>query len=709
MARRSSNATSDPAAAFDAEPPSAATADANAPTTGAQQATAYVPTNVFSSEEDQTAFMSYLCGEIKDVRDGNDRKALETQWDTWRRQRMAKPEVAERDTPWIKASNVEPPLTMQKVNTVYAKLLGAYAVKKPPVSVTAVNPADRDLADSLEHFFKGMHDSRYGLDMRRKLKTIFYDVASLGTEFIKVPFRIDQWAFKRTTPAGTESVTYVQHKGPAIVPIRLEDFFTRPYWKDLQRAPWIGVRYRYFYHELLQMQAQGLLQNVDAILNESLTTYDDNTNNALDRAAIPVSNLGATDPNKEYEIYECNVFWDVDGDGVPEDVIAWVEPNTGTMLRSEFNPLSVRDIEPMGYLDDPSSLYSIGVCQMVESSQDEVTALHRMRLDGTKLAMLSMFVARRGCGIGPDETFEPMKLLLVDDPQQDFKQIEFPDIATSCITGEQMAKDYADRVTGANDYMAGFNDKTVGSGATAAGTTFLAGQANSILNSLLENTEQSMTNIYMLVLYQCIANKDNVDISFLSQADQVNVASILNLQVEDLPTKFRFTVQTTDINKTDQARQQAMLMASQLYSTYGQQAMQLLQAKMNPQLAQNPDMQELMNSLYVGSTLITSKMLEFFDVGNAEDFVPFVDHLKVQLRAMDAVRTEQVAVMKEQLNGTGASAATAAGQSGQVGEQMGAAGAAAGGLGAAGTGAASTVQPAGQVAPTGAAGQSGTM
>ncbi len=680
MARRTANPTPDPGALFDEEPQGAAAAAGAASAPGGVAA-AYVPMMVLASEEDQKAFMDYICNEIKDVRDGNDRKALEARWKKWRRQRQAVPEQTERDTPWIKSSNVEPPLTMQKVNTVFAKLLAAYAVKKPPVCVEAVSAADREVADSLERFFKAMHDSRYGLDMRRKQKTIFYNVASLGTEFVKVPFQMEQWNFKRTSEAGTEQVTFIKHRGPAIVPIRLEDFFTRPYWKDLQRAPWIAVRTRYFFHELKQLEQQGLFQNIEAILGQSLSTYDENLGAALAQAGIPAENLGAVDPNKEFEVYECNVFWDVDGDGVAEDVIAWVEPDTGTLLRAEFNPLSVRDTEVVGYLDDPETLYSVGVCQMTEASQEEVTALHRMRLDGTQLAMLKMFVGRKGVGLDPHEEFYPMKLMLLDDPQADFRPIDFPDIAPSAIMGEQMAKEYADRVTGANDYMAGFNDKIVGGNATVGGTTFLANQANSILNSLLENTEQALGNIYMLVLYQCIANKDKVDLGMLTPEDAKNVMGVLSMDVADIPTKFRFSVRTTDINKTDEARKQSMLMATQLYSTYGQQAIQLLSMKANPQLAASPDMQELINSLIVGGTSFMSKVLDFFDVGNPDDFLPFVDHIKLQLRAMDAVRVEQVAAMKEQLNGQNAPG------SGQVGGgAMGSAGAPGLGAGAMGAG-----------------------
>lgn len=602
--------------------------------------------------EEKDKIMSYICSEIIDVRDGMDRKELEANWDKWRRARLARPESERRKTPWIDAANVVPPLTMQKVQTIFAKLIAAFSVKKPPVSVQAISPEDSDVALALEKWFKGMAENRYGLDVKRKFKEIAYDLVSLGTQIVKVPFKTESWAFKRQTNGVTEEVKYIRHQGPEIIPIQLESFFTRPYWKDIQRAPWIAIQYRYFFHELKQMEGQGVFENVDALLGQEISSYDPNTESELRRMGIPANNLANVQANYQFEIYQAYVFWDADGDGIPEDIILWLEPNTGTLLRAEYNPLSVRDVEVITYLDNPISLYGIGICQMIEGPQAVLTSLQRMRLDGTQLSMLKMFIARRGCGIGPNEEFTPFKLLLVDDPSSDFVPINFPDISQGALLGEQMAKEDADRVTGANDYMAGFNDRIVGSNATASGTQFLAGQANSQLNSLLENVEMGMTNVYMYALYQCIANKDLVDLSWLSPSDQAAIRSVLELQVEQLPTKFRFQVRTTDINRTDESRKQNYVMAMQLYNQYFQGAMGILQMKINPQVGANPEIQELLNSAYVGMTSLTERMLEFFDIGDPQDFLPFVEQMKVQMRATDKVREEQVQAMKEALRGT---------------------------------------------------------
>jgi len=524
--------------------------------------------------------------------------------------------------------------------------------------VTASQPDDTDRAGALERFFKHIGENKYGMNMPVNQNTLFYDQVSLGAGIVKVPFQIDQWSFKRSNPeTGTEQVTYVRHRGPAVVPIRIEDFFTRPYWKDLQRAPWIATRYRLFRHELNQKVALQFFDPKAVEVIAPITEVDEARESSLTDASLNAATIGRSERNDEFEIYEVNAFFDVDGDGYAEDVVAWIEPDTGTLLRSEFNPLSIRDVEFVPYLEDPETLYPVGVLDLVADLQEEATSLKRMRLDGTQLAMLKIFVSRTGCGIEPNVEFRPFMHLQVDDPTGDFRTLDFPDISSSCLAGEELAKQEADRVTGANDYMTGFNDKTVGSGASVGGTMFLAQQGNSILNSILQRSEQAIGNIYMIALYQCMANKEHVDLSFLSPDDQIAMGEILALNVEDIPTMFRFKVETTDITKTDEAMRQNVLGASQLYSMYGQSMLQLA--------AQSPTMQqmipEITTKLMIGATALLENALEKLGIPNVQSMIPFLGHIEAQMSVADKMRAEQTRAMKGAMNDASGSGGTLGG------------------------------------------------
>ena len=610
----------------------------------------YMLSDVFTSDDDRAKFVAWLSDEIIDVRDGGERKEREELWKTYRRMRRAKRKSKTRSTPWTNSASIESTLGAQKCNAIYAKEVAAFAVKKPPVRVTPASPELAEQAETLERFFKHVGENRYGMNMPVVQNTLFYDQVSLGFAVAKVPFQVDQWSFKRSDPAtGTEQVSYVRHKGPAVVPIRAEDFFTRPYWKDLQRAPWLGVRYRLFRHEIEQKIALQFFDEKAFAAIEPQSELDEAALSALRDASLDANSIGKEPLNDVFEIYEVNAFYDVDGDGYAEDVIAWIEPNSRTLLRSEFNPLSIRDIEIIPYIDDPESLYPIGVLDLVADLQEEATSLKRMRLDGTQLSMLKMFFSRTGCGIGVNEEFRPFAHYQLDDPTGDLRVVDFPDVSQSCLLGEELTKQEADRVTGANDYMTGFNDRTVGSGASVGGTMFLAQQGNSILNSILTRAEQAVGNIYTIALYQCMANKDNVDLSFMTLDDQASMAAILAYNVEDIPTKFRFKIETTDITKTDEARRQSVLAASQLYTMYGQSILQL--AAQSPTL--QPMIPEITMKLAVGATELLSGALEKFDVANPQSMLPFFDHIRVQLDATDRTRAEQTRQMKGAMNEAG--------------------------------------------------------
>lgn len=630
------------------------------------------PSDIFPNDDTRQACLEYVCAEIADVRDGDARKGLEERWEKWRRQRRAIPESKTRDTPWINAANIEPPLTQQKCNTIYAKEAAAFASKKPRCTVEPLQQTagDTEIAAALQKFLEHLLKDRNGLDWDRRWPLVLFDQVSLGTDFVKVPFILEQWSFKKVNAEGQpEDTTFVRHQGPAMIKIRLEDFFTRPHWKDLETAPWVAVRYRYFAHELRQKAASGEFDTaaVDTVLLNPSITLDDNKAAELSRSGIDVTATSTNASNSEYEIFEVNVYWDIDGTGVPVDIQLFIHLDSRTILRSQFNKLSVRDIEPVLYFENPDVLYGIGVAELSEPMQDEVTTLHRMRLDGIQLAMQKNFIVRRGCGVGARENIEPMKIWQVDAPQEDFRVIEFPDIAPSCVTAEMIAKDYADRVTGASDHMAGFNDQISKSGTTASGTMFLANQANSILSSVLTRAQVSATNIILKALYQCVANKEYVDLSWMDPNDQILVRTVFDMGVENLPTRFRFNVEVTDLMKTDEARRQSFLAANQIYMQYIQQMVQIGSLSSNPQFAQNQQMLDVLRSAYVGMTKFMEKSIEFFDVGIASDFLPFTKDIEFVQAATDSAKQQQLEAAKEQLSGQISQAQGTGGQVSTVG------------------------------------------
>jgi hypothetical protein len=578
--------------------------------------------------------VTYLQKELSDTEE--ERADFMRRVEKWRRQREARPEMDQKDTPWPKASNVSVPLVGNNTNQVYAAMKATYGSLKPFFTVESPLPQLTKHAEALTKYMGILVESKNHLNLKNVNNTVFYDVASLGTQFVRVPWLIEHKTFKRKDQSGNmEQVQIKTHDGPAVIPFRIEDCWVRIYYPDLQRAPWVSTVSHLTWTELKQREFLGIYDNVEEIKEFFKTQLDENMQEDLKRKGLDPENT------KIYDIHQVNLYWDVDDDGIDEDVVIFFEPMSGTILREEFNEIGIRDIVRIPYIPFPYQVYAMGIGWMCEHLQDEVDALHNMRIDGTHLAMMQMGIVKRGSGIGPDEQMYPGKMLAVDSPREDFVPIKFPPVGSESLAAESMARQYADLFTGANNAMMGQPDVYAKSRATASGTMFLAQQSSRLFNAIRENIDTGYDEIGMLLVIQLVYNRENVNLSMLTEEEQDLIRQILSMKVEDIPLSFTFKVKTTDIDETEEAKRQALLTLIQLYSMYGQQMMQLLPVMSNPQMP--PPIKEFAAKVYVGGTKLADKMLEFFDVENTKDFLPYVKDIDMMLKMMEMMKERSMA------------------------------------------------------------------
>ncbi len=629
-----------------------------------------MPDTVIRDDDMRKEITTFLQDEISKVREDGERASMETHWKKWRRQAQAKPEQDEKTYPWEKASNVVPPLTATNTNGIYASLKSSFSARKPFWTVEYDSADDKPKALALEKYLDIITESAQHLNMKAKNNEIFYDLALMGNKFVKVPWEVDYWSFKRRDPSGnTVQVSKVVHDSPTIFPIRHEDFLMRPYLTDIQRAPWVGHVHHYMWHELKQREAQGVFQGVDAIVEQSNPEMSESLREELSRRGIDPDTRYGDAKVRVYDVCPIYLFWDVDGDGIPEDICVWIEPNTGTIVREDFNDLGIRDIVNVPYLLLPDQLYAMGVGWMTESLQDEIEALHNMRIDGTHLSMLQMYITRRGCGIGPKEEFRPLKNIQVDNPSGDFIPIKFPDISPSTIQAEMLAKEYSDRFTGASDYMMGVENRNIGTRATATGTMFLAQQGNRIFQAIMENVEEAYSEIPKIVTFQLIRNAARVDLSLLPSDMQAPMQEVLSMNLEDVPSAFKFRVKTTEIDKTEEARKQNTLTLVQLYQMYGQSVFSLLPQVYNNQVPQ--PIKEVALKFFLGSTTLMEKIFKFFGEVNTNEYLPYVKDLEMMVGAIEQMKTARLGGASDVRANGGAMASGPAGGGGPSPNQGG--------------------------------------
>ena len=596
---------------------------------------------VIQEGDDEKKIKEYILQELETVIGGSEREEMLQMVERWRRQREARPEQKQKDFPWDKASNIVPPLAMQDTNAIFALGKGAFSRRRPFITVEGENPSLEPHGRALTALLDVLNESPHHANLRGQLDPIIYETSSLGTQFLKVPWTVSRWNFKRRNRenGALEQVSKVVKDCPEVIPIRFEDFLTRPFWSDLQRAPWCGRMIWPMKHELQQREANGLFRNVEEVLGRSPDELDEQRVKVLERMGLTpdVQDSGM------YGIAELNVFWDIDGDGYPEDVIIWIDPITGTILRSEFNDLGVRDIVRIPYINRPYELYGMGIGWMLDQLQDAMTSVMNMYIDGTMLSMLQMYVSRKGASIGPGEKFRPLKHFQTDGkPSDDFMVIKFPDITYGAMQLIGVFKEMGDRAVGANDYNLGFENKSIGSRGTATGTMFLAQQGSKLSSAIRETLEGGIGEAGQLEVFQMVRNRERVEQLFplIDEKHIPALQEVLDMNVEDIPTSFKFRVQTTEIERTEQARQEAKLKMMELYTLYGKQVFEFLPIIYNQQVPK--PIQDVAQKFFTGSTNLMEDLFRFFGEEKTDDYLPYIRDIEMIQNFIDRQKDKKV-------------------------------------------------------------------
>jgi hypothetical protein len=596
---------------------------------------------VITDEEVLRELATYLTEEIDSVIQNEEREAMVQKWQKWRRQSEARPEQERKKYPWEGASNVAVPLALTNANGIFSLLKETFSQRDPFWLMKDETQEDQSEAEAGSALLNALAESPNHVNLRAANNTILYDLTRLGTQFVKVPWEIDRWMFKaRGDGANLRDVVKTRRDSPTLIPMRMEDFLCRPHLNDVQRMPWVGHGLWLFEHELKQREAQGIFQNVEEVLKRGENQIDESKARSLSQMGIEI-----TRGSSLYFIAEVYVFFDADDDGIEEDLKVWIDPVSQTILRVEVNDLGIRPIVRIPYLERPYELYAIGTGWMTEHMQDEIDALHNMRVDGTHIGSLQMYVTKRGGGLAPKMKFRPLLNIQVDDPSKDFLPIKFPDLTMGSLRAEMLAKEYADRATGASDAMMGFENQTASSRTTASGTMFLAQQGSRVFQALSESVEQAYSEVGQIVWFQCVRNRERLipQLEGLVRIEHVEILkNLLQMPIEDIPSKFRFSVSTTDVQQTEMAKRQGILTLIQLYTQYGQQVFQLLPLIYSPQNQVPQPIKEVAAKFFVGATKMMDQVMEYFGEFDSTKFLPFVKNIEMMLEALDSAKNQQL-------------------------------------------------------------------
>lgn len=214
-----------------------------------------------------------------------------------------------------------------------------------------------------------------------------------------------------------------------------------------------------------------------------------NTNSDLDR----------------FEILECYIKIDENGDGLDENVIAWVHKNSKRILRATYLDRVLEGGQTpfykIDFLKKRGHMFGMGVPEILYSLQKEVDAMHNIRIDFGILSTMPFGFYRANSGLDPKRMdLEPGKLIPVNDPHTD---VHFPQLGNRTFFSQEEEGGllaYIERLISISDINLG---RVGGQGAarTATGVSALVSENNANLDIFIKRMQRGWKK-FLRLLFQ---------------------------------------------------------------------------------------------------------------------------------------------------------------------------------------------------------------
>lgn len=585
------------------------------------------------SQEDALAMLAeFLRSELS--RAESARRTQEQVWEENLRmyEGISKQEL--KNTPIENASNLEITLGAMAADAIYAQMVNLIFNISPIVTVQATATDGRFIehAKAVQTFAERLVPK---LDMRNAVESAVLDDVKLGTGIIYTPWRE---ARKNTL---VETVT---SRGPKLYAVPIEDFFVPGgAYSDLQNERWCALRYWLTSHEMelrrrdLGWDTEGLQPagNVDRTrqVRERLSRHDG-------------SNERNADGNELYEIFDVYCYFDIDGDGIDEDLLVTFEKRSKKILRLRWNPYERRPFSVARYQLREFTFYGLSVIEMLRPYQEGTTNLYNHWIDNSLLANCRFWTGPFGAVPNNQLRIWPNRYLPVSEPGS-VQGVAMADTWSSAPAAVQTTVSFAERRSGINELSNGMG------GAGMMGTRTPGITALSMLQKQSErfgpafDAVKNMTaDAVKQALYRyqerLLADDDNVFAEIMStmgEADGALIVEALRDKRFDDAVAVELTSSSANVNR-ETARQNWVVLIQTLVSLY-ERVIPLAQLVEAPE-GVGPITKEAARQLISKVNEMIDRLVRTFD--NVRDPGELKLELTEQIEAVDAQMQQQEAL-----------------------------------------------------------------
>lgn len=451
-----------------------------------------IPPEIDMSPEAEQRLIQYLDAEVTLAR--NERFEFINRLARFKEKYRTKFPEFPKDWPIANASQIVIPVIKTAVHTLSARIYQTLMAAEPPASIRTEDKDYQDFAYDYEKFLEVYSDER--LDLPSVLDSWVTELIKLGTGVFEVTTKLDRRAQVDYDPiTGKYVKKAVEYfAGPVLYHIPLEDFWIRPAYQDPDEAPWCGKEVRLSWSKIKDMALSGEL-NPDKI--DKIWRFIGVSDLDVPKTIATQEDIDKLKPmnRSQYGIHELTVRWDVDGDGLDEELMVYFHQPSRTILRMKYSGFRRRPWRVGRYIPIEHWFYGEGLCEILEHLQEEISTIHNQRIDNATIANLRIIlVARLIKGLRPGDRLWSGKVVRVQDVKADVGTLQLGDVYPSTVMNENISQSYVHAVSGAGEVAQGQAQPVTRTTATAQ--LALLEELNRRFDKVVKGLRRTLRDVY---------------------------------------------------------------------------------------------------------------------------------------------------------------------------------------------------------------------
>lgn len=540
------------------------------------------------------------------------------------------PRLAERNIPIPNAPNIEVTIGAIAADTIYAQAIDLIFNTSPLATVRAKPKFKGDIetvndAKALQRFVNHIAaDNNAGLRLASDISIL--DDIHLGTGALYIPYVQRR---KKTKTAKVLS------EGPKFYAVPPEDIIIAGgSSEDIQDLPLVGLRF-YYTEQQLKTFAHANKWNIEGAQPLHAKGWVRSAREALGKQRDSL-----TRRNDIFDCIHCYCFFDIDGDGLDEDLFVVWNHSGRKILYISYNSMDNRPIETMVYQRQPHLFFGLGVLQMLKPFEEKLSDVHNY-------ATLNILLANSRLWIGSEALPETMmiwpgKYIQVPDASKDFKALEMADVYNSIWQDQMLTMQLANSRVGINEVSQGSKIPSRTPGVTAM--SFLQ-QVNRRFTPAFDSMKVCIAGALRQACYRYQERLKGGDqnamaaiYNVLGYDDGNRVIDVLRRESFDEHVDMELTASSASINR--EADKQSAIMLTNILGQYYQRTIELIMLAVNPQTP--PEVAKIARKIADSAGEIIDRTIRTFD--QIRDPGTFIININDELSAIEQSSGDQQAL-----------------------------------------------------------------